>query len=485
MPCNTNNRFLYPVFAVLLSVMNFTICSAGDSGQSELKVSAGVNIRLRNELWDTFSRQAASTDNTYDFFLTRSRGFADISWKNLTFHTMVQFVTGFNFPENGAFGPGPTYFVASGNDDYPVELQLAEFSLGLKDIPFQGLYLQGGRIGINDGAEILYGDPKIDWIKKNRLSERLIGTFDWVNIGRRYDGGIAGYGNKIFDLNLFGARVLQGGFDFDDAFEGLDNVVVTGGTLTLKKDSVIPSTEIRVFNYYYFDDRTPAIDVAGDDLKINTTGASMVGAFKEGPGQLDLLLWFAFQLGKFGDDDQKALGFIGEIGYQFLEALWKPWIRLGFAYASGDGDTSDSDNETFFNLVPTNHKYYGYVDALAFSNLQDYYFQFILTPHQKIAFAIDGHYFRLASDDEFWIGGSGAFNNKAFGYIFFRPVEGNDIEKNLGGELDLTLTLKPFQYLSFEIGYSHFFGGNGVGAVFDEEDQLNWFYAQAVINFSK
>lgn len=102
-----------------------------------------------------------------------------------------------------------------------------------------------------------------------------------------------------------------------------------------------------------------------------------------------------------------------------------------------------------------------------------------------MSFAVDGHLFRLTSDDEPWISGSVPFNNEAFGYTFNKPVEGEDIERNLGGELDFTLGIKPISYLSFDIGYSHFFGGDGVRAVFDKEDQLNWFYAQAVVSFTK
>lgn len=455
-----------------------------DSEKSDFKVSGGVDIRLRNELWDTFEKQGTDTDSTYDFFLVRARGFIDIAWHNLILHVMGQGVKAFNLPENGAFGPGPLYFNASDHETGPGNFQLAETYLHIKDL--RGFYLKGGRIGILEGAEVLYGEPKIDWVIKTRLSERLIGNWDWVNIGRRFDGGTLGYANKMLDLNLFGASVLQGGFDFDDGlWKELNNVVVAGGAFTLKKNVVIPDTQFKVFDYFYFDNRDPAKDLAGDDLEINTTGASIVGVYDAGPGQVDLLLWFAFQLGNFGDLDQRALAFIGELGYQFLNAPWKPWIRGGLAYASGDGDPDDSDNGTFFNMVPTNHKWYGYADAVAFMNLINPYFQLILTPHKMVSFAVDGHLFRLASDDEAWISGSGPFNNEAFGYTFNRPVEGEDIEENLGGELDFTLSVKPTTFLILDIGYSHFFGAKGVEVVFDKEDQLNWFYTQATISFSK
>jgi len=40
------------------------------------------------------------------------------------------------------------------------------------------------------------------------------------------------------------------------------------------------------------------------------------------------------------------------------------------------------------------------------------------------------------------------------------------------------------KYLTFQFGYSHFFGGDGVSVVFDKEAQLDWFYAQGTINFN-
>ncbi|MCI0480710.1 MAG: alginate export family protein, partial [Candidatus Dadabacteria bacterium] len=163
---------------------------------------------------------------------------------------------------------------------------------------------------------------------------------------------------------------------------------------------------------------------------------------------------------------------------------WKPWVRVGLAYASGDGDPDDSDNGTFFNMVPTNHKWYGYADTTAFSNIIDAYTQILLKPFPIVGFDVEGHLFWLASDDEVWIGGSGPFNDSVFGYQFRNPVEGEDIESFLGGEIDVTLSIKALEHLNFDLGYSHFFGGRGVEVVYNAEDQLDWFYAQATIPFT-
>jgi len=472
---------------ILCTVSSFPARASDLDGVAEKikeHVSGGVIILLRNELWSTFEKEGVSTERTYDFFFNRTRGFIDLTWEEFTIHLMGQGVKAFNLPKNAAFGLGPLYFSASDEETDPGNFQPVEAYLHIKDI--QGFYLKGGRIGFNDGAQVLYKDDlKLNWLIQARLSERLIGNWDWPIVGRRYDGGTLGYTNNIFDFNLFGANVTFGGFDVDDGlWKDLDTVVVTGGAFTLKKDVLVPNTQFQIFNYFYFDDRTSARGLAGSDLEINTTGMSIIGAYNAGPGQVDLMLWFAFQLGNFGDLNQGAFAFIAELGYQFLELPWKPWLRAGIAYASGDGDPDDSDNGTFFNMVPTNHKWYGYTDSFAFMNLINPTFQLLLTPHEKVKFLMEGNAFFLSSDEEEWVTGSGPFNNEAFGYVFRAPVPGRDIERNMGAEVGFTLSIRPIDFLYLDIGYYHLFGGEGVESVFDKEDQLDWFYAQATVQFN-
>jgi len=479
-------RKLNNLFLVLLALFSFSNYSKAQDFANTItnNTSGGVNIRLRDEYWNTFERQNSDTDNSYNFFLVRVRGWIDYKVDNFKIHVMGQGVKAFGFPENGAFGPGVLYYNASDQNTDPGNFQIVEAYLQYKGS--EGIYFTGGRIPIKEGTEVLYdGAPKLNWIIQKRLSERLIGTWDWTNIGRRFDGASGGYQDDKYDINLFGSWVTFGGFDFDDGYwKNLDNVVVAGGSITVKKDVFLSNTQFKVFNYIYFDDRAVAINLAGDDLKINTIGLNIAGAYEAGTGEIDLMLWASFQFGRFGNEDQRAWAFIAESGYQFVQTQGKPWLRVGIAYASGDEDPNDSDNGTFFNYVPTNHKFYGYVDANAFSNLIDAYMQFLVSPHKKVKLAVDAHLFWLASDDEVWIGGSGPFNDSVFGYAFRNPAEGNDIESNLGEEIDLILIVNALDYLTLQFGYSHFFGGDGVSAVFEKEDQLDWFYAQATINFN-
>ena len=173
-----------------LSVISVSTSRASDLGESVEKlknhVSGGVIILFRNELWSTFTRQGVPTNRTYDFLFVRGRGFIDFTWDKFTLHFMGQGVQAFNLPRNAAFGLGPLYFTASDNETNPGNLQIVEAYLQAKDI--YGFYLKGGRIGYNDGAQVLYADdPKLNWVIQARLSERLIGNWDWPIVGRRYD----------------------------------------------------------------------------------------------------------------------------------------------------------------------------------------------------------------------------------------------------------------------------------------------------------
>ena len=67
----------------------------------------GVNIRLRDDYWNTFEKRGTDKDGSYNFFLIRARAFGDFTWEDFKLHVLVQGVKAFDLPRNGAFGPGP------------------------------------------------------------------------------------------------------------------------------------------------------------------------------------------------------------------------------------------------------------------------------------------------------------------------------------------------------------------------------------------
>jgi len=444
------------------------------------KVDLGVSSQLRYELWGALQKAPPpDTQPQYGFFNLRIRPYVKYPGKHIVVFFQFQYAGGFFLPEAASSGPGKLYYVNSDKDANPQAVDVLELYLQGNDIFTKGLGFRVGRYGIKDGLEVLYKDKAFNWIKKTRLSERLIGTFDWTNVGRRYDAARASYNHDRFYVEGFASRLLAGGFNYDTAFDALETVNIYGGTLTLKKDGLIPNTEVRLFGYYYYDNRPPTEKLTGGRLGIPTTGLSLVGVYPVGPGALDLLLWGCYQWGDWGTALHEAHGAVGEIGYQLTGLGWKPWFRAGFAYASGDEDPSGGAHKSFFGMAPTNHKFYGYADTTAYSNLLNPYIQLILKPLDKFVVQTDGHVFWLAEENDAWYGGSGPINDTVFGYA----ARNTQQEGFIGGEIDVTMKYTFSQHFNLVAGYSHFFGASGAKKVFTDRWNVDFFYLQTVVKF--
>jgi hypothetical protein len=281
------------VFVIAMGVLETPAYAA------EPEIKPLLNFSWRHEFQDTVSSNA-DLDNKYDFGSLRLRFGLDVNWERFSIHALGQAAGAYSLPANGAGGIGRVYFGASGGEDTsPSQIAFAELSATFK--PTDGVSLTGGRIGIKDGLGKLTGSGRFDWIKKARLSERLVGTWDWVTVGRRYDGASVAVDREQWHLSGYGARVLQGGVDFDDAFKHLDGVDVFGFEYTSKQDRWLRSSEINVFNHLYRDSRPLAESNLGKRLLVNSIGTSLVGIYSTGPGAVDLMLWLAYQFGDYGN----------------------------------------------------------------------------------------------------------------------------------------------------------------------------------------
>ncbi len=445
-----------------------------NSDLAELRIR--TEVRLRNEFWSTFQKDIGG-DNPYNFILARIRNKFDIAFGNLNFRLASQGVKALFLPRDARFGSGKTYYEQNDKKNFPGDLHLVELNVGGK---IWKLDFSLGRIGIKDGADITYEkNEKFNSLKMWRVSERLIGELDWTNAGRKFDGGTLGYDLGFSKISIFGARALGGGVDFDDGYKWLD-VYITGGSFTIKKDT-LGGIELGAYNILYYDTRK--FDGKNKDIAIQTSGLRAVSIQELGPGELDFVLWGAYQFGKFIGLNQNAFALIGEVGYQFSEIMLKPWLRIGIAYASGDANPQDQTHKTFFNLLPANHKWYGYMDKIAFSNLRNIYIQNIFTI-DIFEFVIDFHIFSLNSSSDSWYTGSGAFNNKTLGYsTTVTATRVSDIgSPDLGNEIDLTLVVRYSSKFWFDIGYSRFFGGKIIKQEFPKKSNADWFYTR--LNFT-
>ena len=409
-------------------------------------------------------------DDSYELFLARGR--FNLDWEvsdSWTIHGMAQAAAMTGIPDNGSFGIGPVYLAPNGGDTSPAHLGIGEL---WGRYSHEELTVMFGRMPYADGSETNTGVAYLDGIKRARIAERLIGNWDWVNVGRRYDGATLSWENDQWDVTTFWLEPLAGGVNYEDAFDSLSELSVWGISGTNRYDGWIPSAEARLFFYQYDDERPGAITAAGAPIDIQTVG----GHFLFGNDTGDLMIWLALQTGDWGARDHEAYAAVVEAGTVFTDWTWKPNARVGIATASGG---SGSDHETFFNMMPTNHKWYGAMDFSAFQNLQDIYLITSATPRSGWGVTGEIHAFFLEDESDAWYGGSGPFNEGALGYAARRPA-GGFTHSTLGYELDLTVKA-PLPYgLGGLFGVSHFVAGDAGDQILADEGNGTWLFAQVV-----
>jgi hypothetical protein len=448
-------------------------CAA--AAQAAPVVTPIAQARWRHELFDTLRNASPGQDKTYSYGGLRARG--GVSLRNGPFEgrAVLQAVTAYEVPNDASFGSGRTLFALSDRDTSPSALDLIELTAGIKN---DRLAVAVGRQGFKDLPETPTGNDRLDWLRKARLSERLVGTWEWTLLGRRFDGAGGAFTGKRWDAHAYLGRVLQGGFDVDDGFQPLDDVNVAGASLGTFKARRLPHSDIRLFTVIYRDDRDIVKASAGGDIAIDTLGASLATVVPLSRGSLDFLVWTAVQRGDYGSMRHRAGAYALEAGYGDPQARFSPWLRAGINHAGGDGDSGDNRHETFFNVLPTNHKFYGIQDLNAFQNLLDTFIQVRLKPAARWSAEATAHAFRLSEKQDAWYGGSGAASDEALGFDARRPAGGNS-SRNIGAEFDAVVGWQALKRLGVEAGISRFQGGSAAKKIFPSQSDATFAYLQA------
>ena len=330
--------------------------------------------------------------------------------------------------------------------------------------------LQIGRFEFADGSEVTPADATLAAVKRDRIAQRLIAIFTFTNVQRSFDGVNASLTKGASNFSVVSAVPTRGVFQVDGW--GWVKTPFAYAALTHQVHySKGNSAEWRLFGIFYDDtrgvlktDNRPAGVRATDtgNIRIGTYGGHYIQAIQTRAGTLDLVAWGAAQTGDWGNLTQRAGAATLEAGIQpkFLKAV-RPWIRGVYFYSTGDVNPYDRTNGTLFALLPTPRAYARFPFFNEMNN-KDGFAEVITRPSKKVTIRTDVHHLALASKNDLWYLGGGAFQPWTFGYQG-RPSNGKSSLANL---YDASLDYAFHRAASIGFYYGFAQGGDVMKAIY-------------------
>lgn len=431
-------------------------------GPWESKIRLEVYDRFRAEFVDWFATPSDSPTPRYRYDFLGNKLQIGLRVTRAPYELFVQF-------QNSTLGNVPSDAVGVGGTYYANTMRSTQNGAILRNawastrslFGVPGLFVKGGRQLYLDGLDTPAKQPNLKWIQANRISQRLIGPFDYTHVGRSFDGGQIGYASDVINVTGFGFRPTYGGYEVD-ANRELD-INVGGVSLNLPDSPQLGNTTGRLFWFVYddyrdvvfLDNRPLAVRQAdaGTPSTIHTIGANAIHVLQAGPGLADGMAYGFGQMGNWQSQNHAAWAYGVELGYQLPEVWSRPWMRVGINSASGDPDPDDDLHQTFFQLLPTAWLYAQFPFYNMMNN-QDVFVQWLVDPHPMVTVRTDLHWLRVNSGNDLAYFGGGATKNDFFGYGGV-PAKG---QHELAYLAHLNVQVRPTSFLSINAFYAHAFG---------------------------
>jgi hypothetical protein len=417
----------------------------------------GVQTRLRYEMKENggfvggagsandFRKNGVDNDNSYLLYRVKPRIGYTHEWFSVFLEGRMSGSTGDDR------NPNP-------ESDGPIDLHQAYVTVGNhKEFPFS---LKVGR------QELSYGD------------ERLIGAFNWNNIGRVFDAAKVRWQNPWFGADFFASRVI---IPDDNNFNLPNDYDWFFGMYASTKKIPKQTTEFYLLSRNT-SPKSPTVNGLGLPALLNGPSARDIYTagvrLKSTPGELgnwDYSGEFMGQYGHFNDPllpvasrslEHRAYALFAGGGYTWAQATWTPRLGLEYNLGSGDSNPNDGRHETFENLFPTNHKFYGYMDFFSLQNIHNLRLTTSVKPLPRLTLLAEAHAFWLADTHDSLYTVAGARR----GGIGPTPGNGYGINSTyksyVGSEIDLIATYAVSPWATLELGYGHFFHGDYIRQTF-------------------
>lgn len=433
-----------------------------------------LNVRLRLESRDqnfTFNSAVNSpTDGTW--LLTRARvGLKGILSAATSVYAQVQ-----DAREVSSDRPTVPYILGSEGDD---PLDLRQLYVDFKNADCT---LRLGR------QTLAFGD------------ERLVGPLDWNNLGRSFDAARVTFPKMGNGLDAFVGSVVQvqptattgwhsNHASTDDVFAGVYGRLAWSPTLQV---------EPYVFRREKRSDTLYSVAGAGTarpyDIpqKITTVGLRWVGGPPDKLGGWDYDGEFAWQTGSVRGRiagsgvfsifpgpvwlDHEAWALHAGVGYTTKAPGFPLRVYAEYNHATGDRSQADRRDESFLNLFPTNHKFYGGMDVFAWKNMSEFAVTASATFTKQTKARIEHHFFSLAETGDTWF--------RANAVTAVRPLSPAALaaSKDAGQETDLVVSHALNARVALDGGWSYFAAGRYLTQT-GGASNASFFYVQSVFQW--
>lgn len=458
-------------FFLALGVASGALLAAADAPTAAWQPE--LNVRLRVESREqTFTFNSATSSPTDDtWLLTRAR----LGLKGTLTSALSLYVQGQDSRELSSDRPRVPYILGSEGDD-PFDLR--QFYV---DVKTADCTVRLGR------QALAFGD------------ERLVGPLDWNNLARSFDAARLTCPTIGGGLDVFVASVVQvqptattgwhaNHSSTDDLFAGVYSRFLASDTLKVEPYVLWRQKTVDTLYSVAGVGTARPYDVP---QKIGTLGLRWIGGPPEKLDSFDYDGEFAWQLGLVrgrqpaggafafpgpGWLDHRAWALHMGLGYTTKALGWPLRFYGEFNHATGDKNPADASDQSFLNLFPTNHKFYGGMDAFAWKNMSEFAFTAAATFTKQTKLRFEHHFFALAETNDTWF--------RANGVTAVRPLTPGAVlaSRTAGEETDVVLSHALNPHVALDFGWSYFAAGRYLAQTGGGSDAA-FAYVQSVLQW--
>jgi len=273
---------------------------------------------------------------------------------------------------------------------------------------------------------------------------RLIGTPQWSNTSRTYDGAEVYYRLPRARLEFLVLSVVKvQPDDFNNPILG-DRL---WGTYNIFP-GLIPKGQVDFYVLRREQNRAGGFTGAGT-LGLTTIGGRAVGPL---PNRFKYSVESAWQTGDVGRQDEHAHAWFSNVSRRVTLGVPVD-LAIEYKYASGTKDPTSGHNGTFDQLYAANHDKFGHEDLFGWRNIHNLRSLDTIQLYKGLALNIMYDNFWLASARDSLYNGQG------------RPIATNakgEAGKHVGQELDCYATYSKSGFV-FGAGFGHLFAGEFLG----------------------